>query len=201
MELGYNQRWRGNVSMNRYRFLFILIPIMFFLSGCDSARKAFGNKKLAPDEFLVYSRPPLSQPPDYGLRPPAQRSQVEKTSPVNQAKLAILKQVKAKNRVSAKKGLSSIGTESFLKSAGADKINPKIRKIINQETSIFSEEDQRFVDRLIFWVDDKPFEGSIIDPNAEKRRIREAQALGKDINKGKTNHIIRKRGKKGLLEF
>ena len=40
------------------------------LSGCESARKAFSGDKNAPDEFAVYSRPPLSLPPEYKLRPP-----------------------------------------------------------------------------------------------------------------------------------
>ena len=41
------------------------------LSGCESARKVFSGDKTAPDEFAVYSRPPLSLPPDYRLQPPA----------------------------------------------------------------------------------------------------------------------------------
>ncbi|MBR82941.1 MAG: beta-barrel assembly machine subunit BamF, partial [Magnetovibrio sp.] len=41
-----------------------------FLVGCDSVRKSFGGGKNAPDEFVVYKRPPLSLPPEYGLRPP-----------------------------------------------------------------------------------------------------------------------------------
>jgi len=41
------------------------------LSGCETGRKVFSGDKTAPDEFAVYSRPPLSLPPDYKLRPPA----------------------------------------------------------------------------------------------------------------------------------
>lgn len=40
------------------------------LSGCDSARSAFGFERTAPDEFAVVSRQPLSIPPDFRLRPP-----------------------------------------------------------------------------------------------------------------------------------
>ena len=39
--------------------------------GCEGARKAIGLDKAAPDEFSVYTRAPLSMPPEYGLRPPA----------------------------------------------------------------------------------------------------------------------------------
>jgi len=40
------------------------------LSGCGETRRALGYDKTPPDEFTVVSRAPLSQPPDYALRPP-----------------------------------------------------------------------------------------------------------------------------------
>ena len=41
------------------------------LGGCTDLRKVFTRTKSPPDEFAVYSRAPLSMPPNYGLRPPA----------------------------------------------------------------------------------------------------------------------------------
>ena len=41
------------------------------LGGCEGTREMLGMGKTAPDEFAVYSRAPLSMPPNYGLRPPA----------------------------------------------------------------------------------------------------------------------------------
>ena len=32
--------------------------------GCDSARETIGLEKAAPDEFSVYTRAPLSLPPE-----------------------------------------------------------------------------------------------------------------------------------------
>ena len=40
------------------------------LSSCADARRALGYDKAPPDEFSVIARAPLSQPPDYNLRPP-----------------------------------------------------------------------------------------------------------------------------------
>ena len=56
--------------MRKLSFILLSVTAITALSGCESAQKAFGGKKSAPDEFVVYSRPPLSQPPDYALRPP-----------------------------------------------------------------------------------------------------------------------------------
>ena len=43
------------------------------VGGCADVRNIFSNTKSPPDEFAVYSRAPLSMPPNYGLRPPAPR--------------------------------------------------------------------------------------------------------------------------------
>ncbi|PCH83748.1 MAG: hypothetical protein COC02_03465, partial [Rhodospirillaceae bacterium] len=50
--------------------LLCLASAAALVSGCDSARRAFSSDKTAPDEFAVYSRPPLSLPPEYTLLPP-----------------------------------------------------------------------------------------------------------------------------------
>ena len=57
-------------SMKKTTPFLSLALAVTLLSGCESARKAFSGDKNAPDEFAVYSRPPLSLPPDYRLRPP-----------------------------------------------------------------------------------------------------------------------------------
>ena len=54
---------------------------------------------------------------------------------------------------------------------------------------------------MIFWVDDKPYEGSVVDAEKEQKRILENQALGKTITNGETPKIVRQRSTKGLLDF
>ena len=187
--------------MKTIQKLVFLFWALMILQGCDSACKAFGTKKIAPDEFLVYARPPLSQPPDFNLRPPKPGRTPKGVSSVTKAKSAIFDKGNRKTIDEGGTAGISPGINAFLQKTGANKASAKIRKIINDETTIYSSEDKRFVDKLIFWVDEKPYEGSIINPKKEERRIREAQALGKEINEGNTIHIKRKRRKKGLLEF
>ena len=88
-----------------------------------------------------------------------------------------------------------------MKKTGALTSDPSIRDVVNQETTILSREDKRFVDRLIFWVNDKPFEGTVVDAGKESQRIQTNNALGKTIDDGDTPKIKRKRASKGLLEF
>ena len=62
-------------------------------------------------------------------------------------------------------------------------------------------QDQRFVDKLIFWVDDKEDGGTVVDAKKEQKRIQRTQALGQPITEGETPEVTIKRGRKGLLDF
>ncbi len=187
--------------MKKIPLILLAVFKLTALSGCESAQKAFGGKKSAPDEFVVYARPPLSQPPDFALRPPTPGvAHLKSKSTTDIARDAVLGR---SNSLEAReqKPVASPGLQALIKSMGANTADPNIRNKINKETSILADEDHRLVDKMIFWVDDKPFEGTVLDPVKEDKRIREAQALGKPITEGATKHVKRKRSKKGLLEF
>ena len=160
--------------------------------GCEGARKAIGLDKAAPDEFSVYTRAPLSMPPEYGLRPPAPGSdRPQRVNPRDIAKQVIL------GRESQAATGTSVGVQALLRDAGALSIDPHIRAAINRETSILAVEEQNIAERILFWG--KPLEfGRIVDPGKESQRIRENQALGRPITEGETPTIERKR--KGLFE-
>jgi hypothetical protein len=187
--------------MRKIPLILSTIITLSTLSGCESAKKAFGGKKSAPDEFVIYKRPPLSQPPDYGLRPPTPGvSRQQSKSTTDAARDALLGRSDS-TKVRQQKSAPTPGLQALIESTGANAADPNIRKKINRETSILADEDHRLIDKMIFWVGDKPFEGTVLDPVKEEKRIREAQALGKPITEGATEHVKRKRSKKGLLEF
>jgi len=187
--------------MRKLSLTFLTIVALTALSGCESAKKAFGGKKSGPDEFVVYTRPPLSQPPNFGLRPPTPGIARQKLkSTTDTARNALLGKSNSRESRQKKSGTTR-GLQALIESTGANTADPNIRKKIDQETSILADEDHHLIDKMIFWVDDKPFEGTVLDPAKEEKRIREAQALGKPITEGATEHVKRKRSKKGLLEF
>lgn len=181
------------------RVVKVLIVILAFsaVAGCTKSRQILGLDKKAPDEFAVYSRAPLSLPPNYTLRPPTlgtSRPQVNSTK--NQAKKAI-ENVLVKSGKKPSKIVASPGIEALLKSTGGINADPTIRSIINRETSILAEQDKSLSDKLTFWSVPNEY-GSVVDPGKEARRIQQNQALGTPLNKGKVPTIKRKR--KAVLE-
>jgi hypothetical protein len=46
--------------------------MMLAACGSTDVKETLGLNRKAPDEFQVYARPPLSVPPEFNLRPPAQ---------------------------------------------------------------------------------------------------------------------------------
>jgi hypothetical protein len=172
----------------------LILSASLALSGCEQAKQALGQTKQAPDEFAVFQRAPLSVPPDFGLRPPAPGTErPQSVNPRDQARAAL---GRGAATVSAD---MSAGERSILALTGANQVDPSIRMRVNSETRDLEEENSggSFTDKLVFWR--KPAEfGTAVDPAAEQRRLREAQAEGTPINDGDVPTI--KPRPKGLLE-
>jgi len=191
---------RWNFS-KRIGICLCVVALAAATAGCESARKAFGSGKNAPDEFVVYKRPPLSLPTEYGLRPPTPgKDKPLASSPTENAKAALL----GRRAGAAKQPLvagASQGLQALLRNTGATSAQADIRKVIEQETSALAKEDRLFVNKLIFWVDDPKDPATIVDAKKERQRILQNQALGKPITEGATPKIIRKQPRKGILNF
>lgn len=176
----------------------IFVAASVLLGGCEETRNVLGLNKQVPDEFAVYSRAPLSLPPDYGLRPPEPgTSRPQRVMPRDEARQALAggKQAGAAQPEQTVSG--GPGVQAFLAEAGALNVDPDIRVLVNRETSILSDEAGGFADRLIFWRE-KEIQASVLDPNQEAKRLQEAKALGEPLGDSEVPVISRK--KKGLLE-
>ena len=174
------------------------------VGGCTDIRNVFSRTKSPPDEFAVYSRAPLSMPPDYGLRPPAPgQTRPQAVVPRNQAATAIRGGQKGDAGVQGAPGSQpaiSSGTQALLRATGAHQADPDIRTLVNRDSSIMVEENVTLADRLLFWK--KPGEtekGTVVDPAKEAKRIRENQALGRSLTEGDTPTIERERGVRGIF--
>jgi len=179
------------------------VALIMVAGGCASVQKATSGERHKPDEFAVYAQPPLELPPDYGLRPPtpgAPRTQ-QGDSPRDQALETILSTTSQQQAPQQAPEGSSTGLQSLLKNTGALNTDPEIRRTINAELNNVAEEDEKFINKMIFWVDGKPYEGTVVDAEKEQKRILENQALGKPINEGEIPQITRERSTKGLLDF
>ena len=153
------------------------------LANCGGdTKKLLGLQKEAPDEFAVYSRAPLSLPPDFTLTPPApgtERPQsIDESAKAQQALLG--RQAAPETNAKDYQNLTP-GLRSLLQNTGALNADPNIRRTIDRETTAFITESKHFTDDLLFWKDPKEF-GSRIDAAKESQRIRDAQALGESVD-------------------
>ncbi len=175
-------------------WLAVLLCASVLVGGCEETKKALGYSKKAPDEFAVYSRAPLSLPPEFGLRPPAPGSErPQHVEPRDQAARAVMGDVSVRGEAIE----ASVGLKALLEQAGAVDTNPNIRDLINRETTILAEEDKTFTEQLMFWGTRTEY-GTVVDPAREAKRIQENQALGRDVTEGGTPVIERRR--KAILE-
>ncbi|HEY0837390.1 MAG TPA: DUF3035 domain-containing protein, partial [Azospirillum sp.] len=95
------------------------------------------------------------------------------------------------------RGTESRGEVALLSKAGAERAEPNIRNTVDQETTALMVADRRWIDTLLFWQkQEQPY--TVVDPQKESQRLREAQAQGKPVNDGTVPTISRKR--KGPLE-
>ena len=187
--------------------LMLCCGVALVTSGCSGTRDALGLGKRQPDEFAVYTRAPLSLPPDYGLRPPTPGSaRATALAPRDEARYAVtgggtggsmmpLRGDREGNPAPA--GGESPGASALLERSGALGVDPDIRDVVNQETSILAVTDRSFTERLMFWSTPTDY-GTVVDPVEEARRIHENQALGQSVTVGTTPTIERRR--KALLE-
>lgn len=117
------------------------------LGGCSSTRKALGMSKVTPDEFRVVTKAPLVVPPDYALRPPAPgEPRPQELQPESAARAALYGQRQAETR--------SEGEKLLANKAGAEKADPLIRYVVDDEFGDVAHKDKSFADRVMFWRKD-----------------------------------------------
>jgi hypothetical protein len=169
------------------------------LAACgDSTKRALGLERTAPDEFAIVPRAPLSQPPDFKLRPPRPGAEDLTTlSTREQARQAVFRgDDDTRNRAgtsgnagptiqAAPRGAvtsNTAGESALLSRARATETNPLIRAQVDRESSVLVEENENFVRSLLGLKQDSP--AAVVDAPAEARRLREAQALGVPPSEG-----------------
>ena len=179
----------------------LLIGAVVLLTACgNSTKRTFGIERTTPDEFSVVKRAPLSQPPDYKLRPPrpgAERPGV--ASPREQARRVVFLGKDAVHQKSNAPGLNkktTTGEKALLMRAGANKVETDIRSKVDQESSILTDTNKTFVEKLLGFKNDN---AEIVDAEAETKRLKRNKKLGQKPTKGKTPLIDRKKNQ--LFKF
>jgi hypothetical protein len=166
------------------------------LAGCGNTTdlsRSFGLTRDAPDEFTVTTQVPLSMPPDYSIRPPNPgASRPQTVSEQQQAEQAMVPQTALTGEPT---GQASAGQAALVQAAGPTP-PANIRAEVNGEAAAAAQQNQGFVDTLMFWREAPP-PGIVVDPQKEAQRIRENAALGRSQDQGDTP-IIQPRPKSWL---
>lgn len=163
------------------------------LAGCQSTRTALGMTKVTPDEFRVVTKAPLVLPPDYALRPPAPgEPRPQELQPESAARTALLGQREAEVR--------SDGEKLLVAKAGADKADPLIRYVVDDEFGDVAHKEKSFADKVMFWRGDKkaaqtPAASAGADTSAPIDAAAEEDRIAK-LTGGKTVVIAREGPKK-----
>jgi hypothetical protein len=152
------------------------------LAGCGDVERTFGLVRSTPDEFTVETRAPLSMPPSYNLPAPSPGAARPQEVPSSVAAEAALSPATALS-AGGPGGPASAGQSALVAQAGPA-APAGIRNTVNQEASL-DRPSRSLTDRLMFWQSQGPA-GTVLDPAAESRRLRENAALGQPATAGDT---------------
>lgn len=160
------------------------------------------NRK-APDEFVVYSRPPLAVPPEFDLKPPrpgeenlgaiTTESQArelllgtkKKPASLDEAAAAVDGSVETAVEPVLSNDAPSGAQSSFLSRAGADKADPNIRAVLGKDIKEAPKKKKKAQSLYESVVGDDKNE-PVVDPKGEAERIRKNRDEGKSVTDGET---------------
>jgi hypothetical protein len=151
------------------------------LAGCGDVERSFGLVRDTPDEFTVETRAPLSMPPSYQLTPPSPGAARPQEVPSNVAAENALAPETALSGNAA--GPTTPGQQALVAQAGPA-APADIRATVDAEAPR-DRPSRSLTDRLMFWQPAGPA-GTVLDPVAESRRLRENAALGQPATNGAT---------------
>lgn len=169
----------------------------------NELRQSMGMKRNNPDEFQVVSRPPLSVPPVYHLRPPSEEPIGHTPADVRAEALVLEgrelpryqrpedREYMAETAVAPVEA-NALGTQAesvLLQNAGAAQANPHIRTVLREEAPQLlptKQEERSFMDKLKRGWFVKDDGDPVVDAGPEQARIREAKAADRPLNEGET---------------
>lgn len=174
----------------------LLLPLL--LSACEGgAREALGLVRDAPDEFAVVSRPPLSIPPEFSLRPPRE-GEAPRGASANEAARNVLIGEPAATETSKtelveptvetavipvqREEVLSGGASNLLKRAGVDTASENIREQlgIDAATPVDTSNAKTLMDKLVGQDKAEP----VVDAQKEAERLRANKDAGKPLTEG-----------------
>lgn len=176
-----------------------LLPLLLAACTDGSVRNTLGLNRDAPDEFTVVSRPPLSVPPEFSLRPP-RPGEEPRGVPMDEKARSLLTGKPATpgsgadgetleaptvetavTPVISHDALSG-GASSLLKRAGADGADASIRSKLGEDAT--RPTDTSTATNLIDQLSGADKREPVVDAKKEAERLRDNKDAGKPLNEG-----------------
>lgn len=173
--------------MKMFRYSICVLAAML-VAGCEGndMKDTLGLNREAPDEFTVVSRPPLTVPPEFNLRPPKP----------GEAPIGLSAEDKAKSLITGIGGRpadTAVGTvsasdvpkgaaASLLKRAGADAADGGIREKLGVDAR--TPADTSNAKTLMEKLTGKEKKEPTVDAKKESERLRANKDAGKPVNEG-----------------
>jgi hypothetical protein len=162
------------MSLNRAAALAALASVSLLASGCGALQRSVGAAKVTPDEFRIVTKAPLVVPPEYALRPPAPgEPRPQELAPESAAREALLGRAEGASR--------SPGEQLLAAKAGADRADPLVRYVVDDEFGDLAHKEKSWADFIMFWRKDRPASPAPtaagantvapVDPAAEQARL------------------------------
>lgn len=178
------------VNMKKNIAVAVALCAVVTLSGCQNVKEQLGVGRNSPDEFTVVKRAPLTLPPEYNLRPPAEGTVPPASETSEQAKAVLMGAPEKTAAVGA-------GEELLLQKMGTATADPAIRMTINRENGYIALQNQSVADKLIFWKDAPPeselVPSPVVNAEGEAARLKKNQDEGKPVNEGDVPVIEKKK--------
>lgn len=160
---------------------FIIMAGSLLLNACGevSVKDTLGLDQRAPDEFRVVSRPPLSVPPQFDLRPPGVTGENMPATRTRAQSLML------GNTDNSKDISSSKAEATFLQKAGVDAADPNIKKELTEQkiNEQLQKEEKGWWSRVTV-IPER--EEPVVKANDEAERIKKNKEEGKPITEGDT---------------
>ena len=186
-------------AMGGYARLPVILCALLVLSACggSSVKDSLGLTRTAPDEFTVVSRPALTVPPDFNLRPPREGEPPRQPTADETARgLLVGKPATAfpdANTLTQPTVATAVtpvittnapttGESSFLKRAGADQTKEDIRDQLRVDET--TPADTSTAKSLLEQVNGDKKSEPVVDAKKEAERLRENKDTGKPANDG-----------------
>jgi len=163
--------------------LSLAIPAL--LSACNPAevKDTLGITKKAPDEFRVVSRPPLSVPPEFSLRPPQEGTPPGPSAAESQAR-GLVTAGSGDTAVTpvSSGGVPTTAESQFLSRTGADRADSNVRDEIYEETA--KPKEKEWWESWTLWEDpkNKQPEDDVVNAAKEAERIKQNKEAGLPAN-------------------